>query len=261
MCVVTFTGVDAGNFIDSKIPNLISHEASCHNSERRGLDGLLGPIGATGATGAQGGAGPQGNLGPRGETGPTGDVGPFGNQGSEGAIGASGPTGTQGVVGFTGPLGYTGNTGRLGFTGYTGFTGGAGEAGQILGYAQYYSTAVLSNIASGSIVSLNVLTFQSGGFSLSGSSAVVPADGFYQIRYTVSVSEVASVILVGNVTGVIDSSATGTIRTDGNIFGNVIVALRGGETVSIRNNGTGTFSTQRQIPAQNTVSMTIVWLR
>ena len=115
----------------------------------QGIQGEVGPQGATGATGAQGiqgEVGPQGATGAtgaqgiQGEVGPQGPAGTNGTNGSDGATGATGPqgaTGAQGIQGEIGPLGATGATGAQGIQGevgpqgVTGATGAQGIQGEV----------------------------------------------------------------------------------------------------------------------------------
>ena len=239
--------------------NIFSHVARCSEAGR-GPVGKAGPVGPTGPTGSQGGFGIDGFVGPQGVTGPTGDPGISGAFGVAGEVGITGPTGEAGPQGFSGLFGATGPDGGGGVTGTSGVTGPAGLTGLYRGYASFYTTTSQNNISSGVVVALTTLMTQSGGFSLSGGGVLIPADGFYQIRYTVSCADVASVVLIGTESGVINSSSTGTIRDDGNIFGGTIAFLQSGETVALRNNLTGPFSTLTPPGGGVAVNMTILWL-
>lgn len=256
----SFALSDAGFVTGADASGWYSHEARCQEAGR-GPDGIIGPIGQTGPTGAQGGFGPEGSPGPRGSTGPTGNQGNAGIQGNAGPVGITGPTGELGIVGFTGPIGSTGVTGITGSTGPTGFTGPQGIAGGILGFANLYTTTVQNSIDNADVVNLTTMNIQSGGFAQNSGGVVVPATGYYQIRYTLSPSEVVAVLLVGSVTGFLHSTSNGIVRDDNNIFGAVTVQLVAGETVTIRSNTTTTFNTLQAGPTATTVNLSILWLQ
>lgn len=258
--LTSFTLFNAGSATGADTTKWLSHEARCEEAGR-GPDGILGPIGQTGPTGAQGGFGPEGSPGPRGITGPTGDPGIQGGQGLAGPVGITGPTGELGPVGFTGPFGSTGPTGITGTTGTTGFTGPQGVVRGILGHANLYQFNVQTGIDNGEVINVPVMNNQIGGFGQSNGGVVVPASGFYQIRYSVSPSEVVAVILVGSLSGFLHSTSNGTVRDDNNIFGAVTVELIAGETVTIRSNTTTTFNTLQFSTSANTVNLTLLWLQ
>jgi hypothetical protein len=156
-----------------------------------------------------------------------------------GIMGATGPTGA------TGPAGATGATGPSGIGGVTGPTGPTGPAGAVLGFAFLINQATQGGpIASGAVVNLTTIGDQSGGFSISGGGVVVPASGTYLIYYQIIAdSGSASAVLSGSTSGAFPSTAFGNDLGNTLFGGSVIIDLVGGETLTIRNNGTGTFST------------------
>jgi hypothetical protein len=91
--------------------------------------GIQGPIGPTGATGPIGPTGPQGLTGPTGPIGPEGPAGPIGLTGPQGPQGETGATGEQGPQGEVGPQGPQGLQGLTGATGETGPIGPQGPQG------------------------------------------------------------------------------------------------------------------------------------
>lgn len=243
----------------------------------QGPQGPIGPEGPVGPEGAQGPAGPEGDVGPMGPAGPLGPQGPAGPQGNVGPQGPVGPLGPQGPagpegdvgpegpVGPAGPTGAQGPAGTAGSTGATGATGATGSSLLLNGYAFYLASAGQLNIIAGNQVLLQVMEIQSGGFSLTGGGATVPATGTYQIYYQVTpdAGNVA-LILSGSTSGTIIPSSFGN-DSSGNamIAGSVITQLVAGETVSIINNSATTFNTTTT-PAATLptipVQMTILWL-
>jgi hypothetical protein len=94
-----------------------------------GATGSAGATGSTGSAGATGATGPAGPAGPMGVSGPTGAAGATGSAGATGAIGSAGATGATGSAGATGATGPAGPAGSMGATGPTGTTGAAGSTG------------------------------------------------------------------------------------------------------------------------------------
>lgn len=99
----------------------------------QGVDGIEGPIGPDGATGPTGPAGADGATGPTGAASTvTGPTGPAGTNGADGATGPTGPTGPTGAAStVTGPTGPAGADGIDGAEGPTGPTGPAGSGGTL----------------------------------------------------------------------------------------------------------------------------------
>lgn len=237
----------------------------------------IGPQGVPGPTGPPGDVGPNGPVGPAGPTGPTGGQGDVGPQGPIGPLGPTGPTGPYGDRGLTGPTGATGDTGPTGPTGLegplgpTGATGPTGPSGVVPGFAYYYTSTVQQNIETDDIILLESFQNAVGGFGLSdgviiepGGGVIIPADGLYEVYYQVLSTRDSSGILVGTETGVITSSAFGSVNGNDYITGTVLVFLKQGEILTIRSNTTDTFSTTEggnPLVGTNPVSLNITWLQ
>lgn len=257
---------------DSSGNLILSVDAKCQNI-CTGPDGPVGPIGPTGPTGSQGSVGPDGNIGPQGPIGPTGSQGIVGPEGDVGPLGPTGPTGAQGPVGpdgnigpagATGATGLTGPTGPTGLTGPTGATGRTGATGAtgLTSAVGYFANPVIQIVNGGDTVDLTSLLATTGGFSLDGTSVLIPATGDYLIQYEIlTTSNTASVVLVGSLSGVFESSAYGVIGLDTYITGMALLPLIGGETLSIVSNLIGAFTTAQSplvdIPT-SPVTLTIV---
>lgn len=186
-----------------------------------GIDGLIGPTGATGPTGADGivgATGPTGAMGPTGAdgiagaTGPTGVTGPTGADGLVGATGptgVTGPTGADGIVGATGPTGVTGPTGADGVAGATGATGATGPTG-----ADGLVGATGATGATGP-TGADGLDGVTGATGVTGASAIIP--------FASGLPTALTVLLTG---------LAGTVGLVG--FGNVAnTALVGGTTIDL----------------------------
>lgn len=253
--------------------NLVpSVDAKCQNI-CTGPDGPVGPTGPTGPTGSQGSFGPDGNIGPQGPTGPTGTQGIVGPEGAVGPLGSTGPTGAQGPVGpdgnigpagATGATGLTGATGPTGLTGPTGATGGTGATGAtgLTSAFGYFANPGIQAVAISGTVDLTEMLKGSGGFALSNNGVLIPATGDYLVQYEILTATAnVSVVLVGSLSGVFQSSVYGLVGVDTNLTGMALLSLIGGETLTIVNNLTGAFNTSQSTGAifpTSPVSLTIM---
>lgn len=136
---------------------------------------------------------------------------------------AIGPSGTTGPSGSTGSTGSTGPTGSSGSTGATGATGAAGSS---LGFAQFFGIVYAGTIAPGAPVPFASAGPTGGGAPptlLTSTTFQLPAIGFYQVCFTVSISEPGQLELTLNA-AVIPYSVFGRATGTSLIGGCVIVS-------------------------------------
>jgi hypothetical protein len=231
-----------------------------------GATGAIGPAGPAGATGAAGLAGPTGATGAIGPTGPpgaTGATGLAGPAGPTGAMGPVGPLGPAGATGATGPAGPQGPTGNTGPTGATGATGATGPAGTIGTFAFVTSTSVQA-LADNANVAFDGPTLLTGVTLSPNTTMTVPASGSYLVNWGVS-SAGSSGTLAITVNGSVQVALTqGTGGGSAKLIGmQGIVTLAAGDTVTLRNVSTTTFtiSANGNGGGGNTAFLTLVRLQ
>jgi hypothetical protein len=165
----------------------------------------------------------------------------------------------MGIAGFQGPTGSVGVTGPTGATGPTGTTGTTGTPGFVLSYAQAAMTPSFTFFPPETVIPLDQLIIQVGGYALLGGGITVPNTAYYQIYYQVNTNPGATVGLFIN--GLYTPpTAFASNQGGSNTSTSLIIKLNSGDLIQLFNNNVSNLNLLPVLSFPLAVSMTILQL-